>query len=112
MRRADQYMLWRDAGLLLDELSRLVAYDSVKPQQVAHDQGECGLAIVEHEAACVQFIVDILRGSRDEAADNRKADRRRDVAGRGPRTQFTGLGIRDTETPTKSDTRELDMDSH
>ena len=74
-------------GALLDQLAGLVAHAAMDAQQVADDQGQLGLPVVQDQAPRVQFVVDVRGRKRHEAADDAAAQRRRDVAGRraGPK---------------------------
>ena len=57
------------------------------PEEIAHDEGDLCLAIIEHEAARVQFVVNARRRKWDEAADDHRAELGRDVARRRASTE-------------------------
>jgi hypothetical protein len=86
VRGADQDAFLGDLGLGGDLFSRLLAHQGVDAQQIADDEGEPGFAVVEHEAAGVQFVVDVGGADRRETADDVSAECRGDVArcGAGP----------------------------
>ncbi len=88
----DEHVGGRNAGGLLDEAAGLGAYRSVEAEQVADHEREARTPVVEDEAASVQLVVDVLRGKGGEAADDRRAKWRREVARGGPGAESRGRG--------------------
>jgi hypothetical protein len=88
VRRRDQDVFRRDVRLLLDQPPRLDAHAAVRAEQVADDQGDSCIAVIQHQAARVQLVVDVLSPVRRKAPHDPNAQRRRDVAGRCAGTQL------------------------
>jgi len=82
MHGGNQHVGRRNPDLLFDQAARLGTHARLGAQQIEGHQGELCLAVVEHEAPRVQFIVYVGRQRGDEIADNRPAQRRRNHAGR------------------------------
>ena len=70
VRARDHYVFRRDTAGFRNESPRLHTHAPVEPKQIADDEREFRVAVVEHEAACLQLVVDVLRGKRCEAADD------------------------------------------
>ena len=70
VRARDHYVFRRDGAGFRNESPRLHTHAAVQPNQIADDEREFRMAVVEHEAACLQLVVDVLRGKRCEAADD------------------------------------------
>lgn len=75
----DQHVRRRDARLLLDELTSLVAHVVLEAQQVDDHQRKPRLPIVEHKAPRVQLVVDVRGRKRQKTANDRRTQGRRDV---------------------------------
>lgn len=61
----------------------------MKADQITYHHRESGLSIVEHEAACMQFVMHVDAGIRGKAAYPQPAQRRSDVARRGAGSEFS-----------------------
>ncbi len=93
VRRADEDPFDRDAGVLGREPPGRIEHVSGNAEAVHDDDREARGAIVEHQAARVQFVVDPGRRERRPAADDRPAEWRRDVAGGGAGLQPRRLDV-------------------
>jgi len=93
VRRGDEDALRRDAGRLRRQLLGGVGDLARDHAAVDDHERELRLAVVEHEAAGVQLVVDLRRGGRVPVADDRLAERRRDVARRRAGAELA-LGLR------------------
>jgi len=83
-----------DAGFGLDELAGFEGEAAVDAEEVADDEGEFGGAVVEDEAAGVEFVVDVGGGEGEEATDDGAAEFGGDVGGGGAGEEggFGGVG--------------------
>jgi hypothetical protein len=66
VRRRDQNVVGGDAEILLDGSPRLVADQPVDAEQIADDEDEFGLAVVEDQTAGVEFVMDMGGGKLEE----------------------------------------------
>ena len=83
-----------DAGFGLNELAGFEGEAAVDAEEVADDEGELGGAVIEDEAAGVEFVVDVGGGEGEEATDDGAAEFGGDVGGGGAGAEggFGGVG--------------------
>jgi hypothetical protein len=79
------------AGALLDARFRGVHHLARDHATVADHEREAGRAVIQHEGAGVQFVVDVLGRAVVEVAVDGNAEGRRDVAGGGAGAKRAGL---------------------
>lgn len=79
-------------GCRLDLALRFVKHLAINANAIDSDNGEPGSAVVQCEAAGVQFIVNMGRRNRVPPAHDAEAQLGRDVAGRGARLKYTSVG--------------------
>ena len=60
--------------MLCDQPPSFVADAPVNPQQIAHDQCQLRCSVIQNQATCVKFIVNVLGRVRNETADDVGAD--------------------------------------
>ena len=84
MRGGDEHALARDAGRFLNQPAGLFTDPAVNANEVNHHEGELRLAVIQHEAAGVEFVMNVRRREVGKPADDRSPDLRGDVARRGP----------------------------
>jgi hypothetical protein len=84
MRARDQYVLGRNTRRLLNQLAGLDTDTAVQPQQVAHHNRQLRRPVIQDQTPRMQFVMNVLRWSGDEPADDVGPNRRSDVAGRRP----------------------------
>ena len=89
VRRRHHHVRARDFRALLHQPRRLVIHRAVGAEQVAHHPREPRLAVVEHQAARVQIVMNVLRREGRKPADDVSADVRCDVARRRPGLEHT-----------------------
>jgi hypothetical protein len=84
----------RNLGFLLHKLFGRVEDFARNPHVVADHEHQPRATVVQNQAAGMQLVVYISGGRRRPAADNRFAQRRRDVTGGRPRAQHAGFVVR------------------
>ncbi len=89
VRGGHHHVFQRQSGGLVHHLLRLVKDAAPDHTAIRDDEYELRLAIIEREAACVQFIVDVGRFAVLKTAINRAAELGRDVAGGSSGTEFS-----------------------
>jgi hypothetical protein len=87
----DHDMIRRYAARFLDQAARLDTDAAMKADKITDHHRESGLASVEHEAACMQFVMHVETGIRGKAAYPQSAQRRSDVARRCSSSEITGF---------------------
>ena len=68
----------------------VIADDAVNPQQVAHNEGDFRLPVIQHETPRVKLVVDVFRRKRHEPTDDVAPDLGRDDAGGRPGAKRLG----------------------
>jgi hypothetical protein len=66
----------------------------VQTEQITHDERKLRFAIIEHEAAGVQLVVDVRAWIRRKASHDLASKFRRDVARRGTRLERRISGMK------------------
>ena len=90
--RTDHDVREWNARFGLDQFASLIADAAVHSEQIADHQGQFLFAIIEDQAASMQFVVNVGRREGFKTSDHTAAQGWGDVAGGGPGFQGAGLG--------------------
>ena len=93
VRARDEDVFRGDTGFVGDSLSGFHGNGSVQTKQIANDEGEARVSVIQNEAARVEFVVNVRGRERDEAAHDVATEVRCDVA-RGGACPQRGWGYR------------------
>ena len=88
---AHKHMPSRNACFVLNNhLGRIIDLTG-NADIVNQDKGQSGSPVIQDQASCVQFVVDVLSRWLAPVSDNRFIQRRRNIARRGSGTKDAGL---------------------